>query len=245
MSEMSKTYQPEADVEGLDRLVGTWAITGGAAGTVRYEGWPRRLLPAPAPLAEFGQPVTGLEVIGNLRRPFGEPAARHGVALLRLEQEHPRLRYELTGDKDHLGRREGQPRLLHEGTFSAGRHHRHRRLGLSRRRRLRVHHDPDLTSAHVDDLTPGTSRERLARRFLRCRSTEIEPPTGDQVERKVSSTPTRCLFPRMPRPLLFEGSGGDLTMVEPWWGSGGRTAPMILGSCRRWQARRRVPSRCV
>lgn len=74
------TTHPSDDLRALDRLVGTWTVTGGAEGTVRYEWMPGRFfLLQHVELTQFGQPVTGLEVIGNLR-PFGEPAGTDVVS---------------------------------------------------------------------------------------------------------------------------------------------------------------------
>ena len=55
----------------LDRLVGTWTVTGEAEGTVRYEWTPGRFfLLQHVELTQFGQQTTGF--IGHLR-PFEEP----------------------------------------------------------------------------------------------------------------------------------------------------------------------------
>jgi hypothetical protein len=78
--EMSDNAQPSAELKALDRLVGTWSVSGGAEGTVRYEWMPGRFfLLQHVELTQFGQPVTGLEVIGNLH-PFGEPVGADGGA---------------------------------------------------------------------------------------------------------------------------------------------------------------------
>ncbi|AWS43403.1 hypothetical protein [Streptosporangium sp. 'caverna'] len=120
MSEMTETYQPNADVKALDRLVGTWAITGGAEGTVRYEWMPGGFfLLQHVDLTQFGQPVTGLEVIGNLR-PFGEPAGTDVVSRF-YDSTGNTLDYvyELTGDKLTIwGGAKGGP-AYYEGMFSA------------------------------------------------------------------------------------------------------------------------------
>jgi hypothetical protein len=72
---MSDNTEPSAELAALDRLVGTWSVTGGAEGTVRYEWMTGRFfLLQHVELSQFGQPVTGLEVIGNLH-PFGEPVS--------------------------------------------------------------------------------------------------------------------------------------------------------------------------
>ncbi|GAA3396287.1 hypothetical protein [Cryptosporangium minutisporangium] len=70
---MIENPQPSVELQALERLVGTWKVTGGAEGTVRYEWMPGRFfLLQHVDLTQFGQPVTGLEVIGHLH-PFGEP----------------------------------------------------------------------------------------------------------------------------------------------------------------------------
>ncbi|MEW2375236.1 hypothetical protein AB0883_03900 [Micromonospora sp. NPDC047812] len=117
---MSETHQPSADLTALDRLVGTWAVTGGAEGTVTYEWMEGRFfLLQRVALTQFGQPVTGLEVIGNLR-PFGEPAGADVVSRF-YDSTGNTLDYvyELTGDKLTIwGGAKGSP-AYYEGTFSA------------------------------------------------------------------------------------------------------------------------------
>lgn len=59
----------------LDRLVGTWRLSGGAVGTIRYE-WMEggHFLLQHVDLVQDGQKIKGLEVIGH-ERPFGgEPS---------------------------------------------------------------------------------------------------------------------------------------------------------------------------
>lgn len=65
--------RPGDRVRALDRLVGTWTVTGGAEGTVRYE-WMRggHFLVQHVELEQYGERVDGFEVIGHLH-PFGEP----------------------------------------------------------------------------------------------------------------------------------------------------------------------------
>ncbi|UYO95648.1 alpha/beta hydrolase [Microbacterium sp. M28] len=71
---------PGADMVALDRLVGEWTVTGGAVGVVRYEWMPgRHFLIQHVDLEQFGEQITGLEVIGHLR-PFGEPAGADVVS---------------------------------------------------------------------------------------------------------------------------------------------------------------------
>lgn len=117
---MSETItQPSADLQALDRLVGTWKVTGGAEGTVRYEWMPGRFfLLQHVELTQFGQPVTGLEVIGNLR-PFGEPAGADVVSRF-YDSTGNTLDYvyELTGGTLTIwGGAKGSP-AYYRGTFS-------------------------------------------------------------------------------------------------------------------------------
>ncbi len=64
---------PNPDLKSLDRLVGTWKVSGGAQGTVTYE-WMEGgfFLIQHVDLEQYGQQVKGIEIIGHLR-PFGEP----------------------------------------------------------------------------------------------------------------------------------------------------------------------------
>ncbi|WP_405095433.1 hypothetical protein [Micromonospora sp. NBC_01412] len=117
---MSETQQPSAELKALDRLVGTWTVTGGAEGTVTYE-WMEGafFLLQRVALTQFGQPVTGLEVIGNLR-PFGEPASVDVVSRF-YDSTGNTLDYvyELTGDTLTIwGGAKGSP-AYYLGTFSA------------------------------------------------------------------------------------------------------------------------------
>jgi hypothetical protein len=72
--DQSETPTPAADLRALgERLVGTWRVSGGAEGVIRYE-WMEGgfFLLQHVELEQFGQPIKGFEVIGHLR-PFGEP----------------------------------------------------------------------------------------------------------------------------------------------------------------------------
>ena len=70
--EMQDAPLPSEELRALDRLEGTWQVTGGAEGTVRYEWMEGRyFLLQHVELEHYGQHIHGLEVIGNLR-PFGE-----------------------------------------------------------------------------------------------------------------------------------------------------------------------------
>jgi hypothetical protein len=60
---------PAADLKLLEGLVGTWKLTGGAEGTIRYE-WMEggHFLLQHVDLVQDGQTIKGLEVIGHNRR---------------------------------------------------------------------------------------------------------------------------------------------------------------------------------
>lgn len=58
-------------LRSLDRLVGSWAVTGGAEGTVTYEWMDGgHFLLQHVRLEQYGRQVSGMEVIGH-ERPFG------------------------------------------------------------------------------------------------------------------------------------------------------------------------------
>ena len=71
-NDMPPILEPAADLKSLDALVGTWELTGGAEGTIRYE-WMEGgyFLLQHVDLVQDGQTVRGLEVIGH-NRPFME-----------------------------------------------------------------------------------------------------------------------------------------------------------------------------
>jgi hypothetical protein len=115
---MNETDQPSPELKALDRLVGTWAVTGGAEGTVRYE-WMTGgfFLLQHVDLTQHGQQVTGLEVIGTLR-PFGEPPGEDVVSRF-YDAAGNTLDYvyELAGDKLTIwAGAKGSP-AYYEGTF--------------------------------------------------------------------------------------------------------------------------------
>ncbi|MDO3700941.1 hypothetical protein Q3W71_04510 [Micromonospora sp. C28SCA-DRY-2] len=117
---MSETIQPSAELKALDRLVGTWSVTGGAEGTVRYEWMPGGFfLFQHVELTQFGERISGLEVIGNLR-PFGEPVGEDVVSRF-YDSTGNTLDYvyELTGDTLTIwAGAKGSP-AYYEGRFDA------------------------------------------------------------------------------------------------------------------------------
>jgi hypothetical protein len=64
--------EPSPDLESLDRLAGTWEVSGGAQGRVSYE-WMEGgfFLIQHVDLEQYGQKITGIEIIGH-ERLFGE-----------------------------------------------------------------------------------------------------------------------------------------------------------------------------
>jgi hypothetical protein len=62
------TSRADADLDSLDKLVGTWTITGDASGTTRYEWMEGKFFMLQhVELIQGDQPTKGLEVIGHLR----------------------------------------------------------------------------------------------------------------------------------------------------------------------------------
>jgi hypothetical protein len=67
---------PNPDLKGLERLVGTWTVAGGAQGRATYQ-WMEGgfFLLQHVELEQHGQQTKGIEIIGH-ERPFGaEPSA--------------------------------------------------------------------------------------------------------------------------------------------------------------------------
>ncbi|MFD4469886.1 hypothetical protein ACFWPA_16520 [Rhodococcus sp. NPDC058505] len=111
---------PAANLQRLDRLVGTWRITGGAEGTVTYswmEG--RYFLIQQVDLEQFGESIIGTEMIGNLR-PFGEAPGADVVSRFYDSQGNTLdYVYELDGDTLTIwGGSKGSPAYF-RGTFNA------------------------------------------------------------------------------------------------------------------------------
>ncbi len=117
---MSDTTQPTPELKALDRLVGTWTVTGGVEGTVRYE-WMTGgyFMLQHVDLTQFGEPVTGIEVIGNLR-PFGEPTGSDVVSRYYDSVGNTfDYVYEIDGDTLTIwGGEKGSP-AYYRGTFDA------------------------------------------------------------------------------------------------------------------------------
>lgn len=66
---------PQDDIKALSKLLGTWQVSGGAVGTVRYQ-WLEGgyFLIQHIDLTQFGARVQGIEIIGH-EQPFGQAAS--------------------------------------------------------------------------------------------------------------------------------------------------------------------------
>ena len=99
MSESAGTIR-DGELAALDRLVGTWKVTGGAGGTVRYRWLDGGFfLIQDVDLEQFGEGITGMEVIGR-ERPFGaeESSAEIKSRFYGRNGETLDYVYELDGD---------------------------------------------------------------------------------------------------------------------------------------------------
>jgi hypothetical protein len=113
--------QPSPDLRALDRLVGTWNVTGGANGTVTYE-WLEGgfFLLQHVDFEQEGRRIKGLEVIGH-ERPFGAEAPGPDLRSRFYDSVGNTLDYvyELEGDTLTIwGGEKGSPAYF-RGTFSA------------------------------------------------------------------------------------------------------------------------------
>ncbi|MEW1545042.1 hypothetical protein [Streptomyces tsukubensis] len=115
---------PDAAVRALDKLLGTWRVSGGAEGTVAY----RRLegghfLLQDIALEQSGQPVTGIEVIGRLKE-FGAEEPGEDIRSRYYDSRGNTFDYvyELDGDTLTIwGGEKGSP-AYYRATFSADGH---------------------------------------------------------------------------------------------------------------------------
>ena len=121
MTEYSATAQPSPDLKQLDRLVGTWNVSGpDIQGQVTYE-WMQGgfFLLQHVDFIHGGHHIKGLEVIGHLQ-PFGEPPSPDIHSRFYDTQGNTfDYVYELDGDTLMIwGGQRGSP-AYYKGTFSA------------------------------------------------------------------------------------------------------------------------------
>jgi hypothetical protein len=111
--------QPARDLKALDRLVGTWRISGGAEGTSTYEWMDGGFfLIQHVELEQEGRTNKGIEVIGHLR-PFGEePSEDIYSRFYDTEGNTLDYVYEIEGDTLTIwGGERGSP-AYYRGTFA-------------------------------------------------------------------------------------------------------------------------------
>lgn len=118
---MAPPPPPGSRVRALDRLVGTWKVTGGAEGTITYE-WLEGgyFLVQRVALEQYGEQITGVEMIGHLR-PFGEQPSEH-VHSRFFDNTGNTLDYvyEIDGDTLHIWAGEKGSPARFTGTFADG-----------------------------------------------------------------------------------------------------------------------------
>ena len=113
--------EPNPDLRSLDRLVGTWEMSGDVRGTVTYE-WMEDgffLLQRVELEQQDGQRITGIEVIGH-ERPFGaEPSEEIKSRFYSNAGDTIDYVYELEGDTLTIWAGERGSPAYYRGTFSA------------------------------------------------------------------------------------------------------------------------------
>jgi hypothetical protein len=111
--------EPDPDLKSLDRLVGTWEISGGAHGTVTYE-WMEGgfFLIQHVDLEQYGQRIKGIEIIGHERQFGAEPSEDIKSRFYSSTGDTLDYVYELEGDTLTIwGGERGSP-AYYRGTFS-------------------------------------------------------------------------------------------------------------------------------
>ena len=110
---------PSPDLKSLDRLVGTWTVTGGAQGQVTYEWMDGGFfLLQQVALEQYGQQITGIEIIGH-DHPFGaEPSQDITSRFYDSTGNTLFYVYELDGDTLTIWSGEKGSPAYYKGTFS-------------------------------------------------------------------------------------------------------------------------------
>ncbi|NJP92739.1 hypothetical protein HCN51_25335 [Nonomuraea sp. FMUSA5-5] len=116
---MTEINDPQ--LKALDRLVGTWKVTGGAAGTVTYR-WMEggHFLIQDVDLTQDGGSVKGTEFIGR-KRPFGAEQPSEDVHSWYFDSDGSTLAYvyEVEGDTLTIWAHKRDSGAYYRGTFSA------------------------------------------------------------------------------------------------------------------------------
>lgn len=114
------TPLPHADLQSLNPLVGTWAVSGDASGRVVYAWTPGGFfLVQHFDLRHGGRPVRGTEFIGHLHPFGGEPSADlHSRVYSDTDGMTLDYVYELTGDTLTIWSGGRSSPAFYRGTFS-------------------------------------------------------------------------------------------------------------------------------
>ncbi|MFI6575286.1 hypothetical protein ACIBFB_05750 [Nocardiopsis sp. NPDC050513] len=121
MTEYTTTATPDPALSALDRLVGTWRVSGGAEGTVTFRWMPgRHFLLQDISLVQYGTDIVGMEVIGR-EKPFGaeEPSADVRSRFYDDQGNTFDYVYELEGDTLTIWAGEKGSPAFYRGVFSA------------------------------------------------------------------------------------------------------------------------------
>ncbi len=114
-----RTQRPD-DLDSLERLVGTWDVSGDSTGTVRYE-WleGRYFMLQHVELHQGGETTKGLEVIGHLRPYGGESSADIRSRYYAADGDTLDYTYEVAGDVLTIWMGERGSEAYYRGTFNA------------------------------------------------------------------------------------------------------------------------------
>lgn len=99
ITEQPRSAEADAELKGLDRLVGTWKVSGGVSGQITFE-WLEGgfFLAQHVDLDHDGHEVRGLEIIGRERSFGAEPSEEIKSRFYSSEGETLDYVYELDGD---------------------------------------------------------------------------------------------------------------------------------------------------
>ena len=116
---LSASPNRSADLDTLEKLVGTWTISGDSEGTVRYEWMDGKFFMLQhVQLNQGGQVTKGLEVIGHLRPYEGEPSADIRSRYYGSDGETLDYTYEVEGNVLTIWFGERDSPAFYRGTFS-------------------------------------------------------------------------------------------------------------------------------
>jgi hypothetical protein len=115
-----RTPGPDAELRNLDRLVGTWKVSGGAEGEVTYR-WMEGgfFLAQDIALEQDGQPIRGIEIIGRERVFGAEPSEDIKSRYYGSQGDTLDYVYQLDGDVLTIWAGEKGSPAYYKGTFSA------------------------------------------------------------------------------------------------------------------------------